>query len=375
MLNKSIGLVVAIAFSSEAALAAGLERVNLDVGFMYGDDGIEISQGQITPTFSPVSTNGLEYSNSDVAGDFNVTTLSVSKRLSEKITAGVWHTTSGNGVNIDYGTVGVALLGQSAALNADLSIPTSSLLIKYDYTDELSFIGGIKHVSVNGGSVSLPLDTADADTVPDTSLSWTLGDKSGSGAVVGVSYEIKDIALRVSVVHEQDITLNVAATGLTPGLTGSGATRSSIGDATTLNFQTGIAQDTLLFGSVRMSNWFDNQVALPLGVALGGGFNEVSAFNDGQHYTLGIGRKFNEKLSASISYYYSDGNGAGASELAPYGATRTLSTGIKYSISQNADLSIGYSHSQRGDATTAQLDASFSDSVVQSFGLKLNIKM
>lgn len=374
MVNKNIGLVVAIAFSSEAALAAGLERVNLDVGFMYGDDGIEISQGQITPTFSPVSTNGLEYSNSDVAGNFNVTTLSVSKRLSEKITAGVWHTTSGNGVNIDYGTVGVAALGQSAALNADLSIPTSSLLIKYDYTDELSFIGGIKHVSVNGGSVSLPLDTG-ADNVPDTSLSWALGDKSGTGAVVGVAYEIKDIALRVSVVHEQDISLNVAATGLTPGLTGTGATRSSIGDATSLNFQTGIAQGTLLFGSVRMSNWNDNQVALPLGAASGGVFKEVSAFDDGQHYTLGIGRKFNEKLSASISYYYSDGDGAGASELAPYGATRTLSTGIKYNISQNADLSIGYGYSQRGDATTAELGASFSDSVVQSFGLKLNIKM
>ena len=374
MVTKNVALIVGIALSAEGAMAAGLERVNLDAGFLFGDDGIEISQGQVTPSFSPVSTNGLEYSKSDVANEFNVTTLSLSKRLSDKLTAGLWHTTSGNGVNIDYGTVGLALLNESGSLKADLSMPTTALMVKYDYTDQISLLGGVKRVSVSGGSLSLPLDT-NANTVPDTSLSWSLGSKSGSGAVVGVAYEIKDIALRVSVLHEQDITLNVAATGITPGLTASGATLSSIGDATSVNFQTGIAKDTLIFGSVRMSNWNDNQVALPLGALAGGGFSEVSSFDDGRHYTIGIGRKFSDTLSASLSYYYSDGEGAGASELSPYGDTRTVSAGVKYSISPKADLSIGYSHSERGDATTDAVAASFTDSVVRSFGLKLSMKM
>ena len=374
MVTKNVALIVGIALSAEGAMAAGLERVNLDAGFLFGDDGIEISQGQVTPSFSPVSTNGLEYSKSDVANEFNVTTLSLSKRLSDKLTAGLWHTTSGNGVNIDYGTVGLALLNESGSLKADLSMPTTALMVKYDYTDQISLLGGVKRVSVSGGSLSLPLDT-NANNVPDTSLSWSLGSKSGSGAVVGVAYEIKDIALRVSVLHEQDITLNVAATGITPGLTASGATLSSIGDATSVNFQTGIAKDTLIFGSVRMSNWNDNQVALPLGALAGGGFKEVSSFDDGRHYTIGIGRKFSDTLSASLSYYYSDGEGAGASELSPYGDTRTVSAGVKYSISPKADLSIGYSHSERGDATTGAVAASFTDSVVRSFGLKLSMKM
>ena len=89
MVTKNVALIVGIALSAEGAMAAGLERVNLDAGFLFGDDGIEISQGQVTPSFSPVSTNGLEYSKSDVANEFNVTTLSLSKRLSDKLTAGL----------------------------------------------------------------------------------------------------------------------------------------------------------------------------------------------------------------------------------------------------------------------------------------------
>ena len=57
----------------------------------------------------------------------------------------------------------------------------------------------------------------------------------------------------------------------------------------TLNFQTGIAEDTLLFGNIRRSSWADNQVKVPVLVA--GLTANVSSFSDGQPTVLELVEK------------------------------------------------------------------------------------
>ena len=71
-----------------------------------------------------------------------------------------------------------------------------------------------------------------------------------------------EIALRVVLTVEDDIALNIPATAK-GGLADTGTATASIGDAMSLNFQTGIAEDTLLFGNIRRSQWADNQVKVP----------------------------------------------------------------------------------------------------------------
>jgi long-subunit fatty acid transport protein len=193
-----------------------------------------------------------------------------------------------------------------------------------------------------------------------------LGSKDGIGTVFGVAYEVPEIALRVSLVTEGDIALSIPTT-TGGGVAANGNSVASIGDATTLSFQTGIAENTLLFGSVRQSNWADNQISVPTAA----GPAQVSSFKDGENFTIGIGRKFSDKLSASLSYYFSDGDGNGASELSPYGDTKTISLGTKYSLNEATDVSFGLSQSERGDATTGNYSAKLSGSSVTSFGVKL----
>jgi long-subunit fatty acid transport protein len=118
---------------------------------------------------------------------------------------------------------------------------------------------------------------------------------------------------------------------------------------------------------VRQSNWADNQVSVPTAAGLA----QITSFEDGENFSIGIGRKFNDKLSASLSYYYSDGDGNGASELSPQGETKTISLGTKYSLNEGTDLSFGLSQSERGDATTGNFIAKLSGSSVTSIGVKL----
>ena len=64
--------------------------------------------------------------------------------------------------------------------------------------------------------------------------------------IFGAAYEMPEIALRVSLMIEDDIDLEIPTTvgaGFAPA---AGNSIASIGDAMTLNFQSGIAEGTLL---------------------------------------------------------------------------------------------------------------------------------
>ena len=285
--------------------------------------------------------------------------------MGDNFDLGLFYTSQGNGVGLDYGTI-TGLQG-NVTIKADLEIPTLAAIGKYQINDAMSVFIGAKQVSVkSGATLKLGSDT-DKNVVPDVTSHWELAKKSGIGAVYGAAYEMPEIALRVVLTIEDDIDLKIPATAK-GGIAATGTATASIGDAMSLNFQTGVAEDTLLFGNIRRSNWKDNQVKVPYAVV---GLQQISSFSDGDSYSLGIGRKINDDLSVSISGFYDGSSGGSISELAPTGATRTLSLGGRYAIADNADLSFGGSYSQRGDALTANYKASLTDSKVISLGAKV----
>ena len=372
--------------SAQLSNAAGLERRNIDTDFLFADGMVvDLGVGSVAPSFTPSQGGAFAFeAGKNIAQSFSVTTGSFKAAMNDNLDLGVWHTNSGNGVHVDYGAVtGPGMTGafnstftavtNSAQIKADVSIPTTMVAARYSINENLSIIAGAKYVNVSSGQLMLPSEMGVADPAApggdatiDTTSVWNLGRKDGTGTVFGVAYEIPEIALRVSLVSEGDIALSVPTT-TGGGVAANGNSTASIGDAITLSFQTGIAENTLLFGSVRQSNWADNQISVPTAAGLA----QVTSFKDGENFTIGIGRKFSEKLSASLSYYFSDGDGNGASELSPYGETKTVSLGAKYTLNEGTDVSFGLSQSERGDATTGNFAAKLTGSSVTSFGVKL----
>lgn len=372
--------------SAQLSNAAGLERRNIDTDFLFADGMVvDLGVGSVAPSFTPSQDGAFAFeAGKNIAPSFSVTTGSFKAAMNDNLDLGVWHTNSGNGVHVDYGAVtGPGMTGafnstftavtNSAQIKADVSIPTTMVAARYSINENLSIIAGAKYVNVSSGQLMLPSEMGVADPAApggdatiDTTSVWNLGRKDGTGTVFGVAYEIPEIALRVSLVSEGDIALSIPTT-TGGGVAANGNSTASIGDAITLSFQTGIAENTLLFGSVRQSNWANNQISVPTAAGLA----QVTSFKDGENFTIGIGRKFSEKLSASLSYYFSDGDGNGASELSPYGETKTVSLGTKYTLNESSDVSFGLSHSERGDATTGTFSAKLSGSSVTSLGLKL----
>ena len=357
----------------------GLERFNIDPGFLFGEGNTaNLSFASVSPSIGATSGSALINLEDglEVAPSFSAVNLSVKSSLNEKIDVGLFYTNSGNGVLIDWGTISGLATSTNVTIGADLKMPTLAALGKYKINDNISLFGGLKRTTVNDGAYAKVARDLDGNGTLDETSTWTLSETSEMGMVYGAAYEMPEIALRVSLTIEDDIDLEIATvgTGVIPAATGT--SNASIGDAMTLHFQSGIAEDTLLFGSIRRSNWEDNQVSVPLSAiaqaASGGATHaELSTFEDGTSYSLGIGRKINDELSLSISAFYDGGDGTDTSELAPTGANRSISFGGRYAIAENADLSGGINYSMRSDSTTENLGAVLNDSSVMTIGASI----
>lgn len=382
---KNFASILMIGLIAGSANAEGLERVNVDLGFLF-DQGkkADLSIANISPSFKATAGGNLfSYETSrNLTSSISAITSSFKMSISDTLDAGIWVTNNGNGVAIDYGTItGAGATGAVDSTNttvngfnviADLAIPSTVIAARYKVDDNFSLLGGVKYVRVSGGQLKLG-NNIDADAFIDVTSEWNLGIADGFGAVIGAAYEVPRIGLRVVLMNEGYIDLKIPTTaGVgTPGVTTAavdGTSTASIGDATTLQFQTGIAENTLLFGSVRQSNWKNNQISVP-SVA---GPSQVSSFLDGESYTLGVGRKINEKLSISLSYFEDEGDGNGASELSPSGSNRSISFGAKQILNENTSISLGASYSERGDAVTKSYSASVKGSDVTTIGIKLS---
>ena len=366
------GLSALLCSAPFLANAEGLERINVDPSFLFTEgSSAEIGFATVDPSLPAVKGTGSAFtfqSGLDVGRSFSALTGSVKTEMGDNFDLGLFYTNQGNGVGLDYGTITGA--EGNITIKADLEMPTLAAIGKYQINDAMSVFIGAKQTTVNAGATLKLGSDSNNNVNPDVTSHWELSKKTGIGAIYGAAYEMPEIALRVVLTVEDDIDLKIPATAK-GGLAATGTATASIGDAMSLNFQTGIAEDTLLFGNIRRSNWKDNQVKVPFLVV---GLQQISSFSDGDSYSLGLGRKISDDLSVSISGFYDGSSGGAISELAPTGATRTLSLGGKYAISDNADPSFGGSYSQRGDALTANYKASLTDSKVISLGAKVGFR-
>jgi long-chain fatty acid transport protein len=141
-------------------------------------------------------------------------------------------------------------------------------------------------------------------------------------------------------------------------------------DYQTINFQTGIAADTLAFGSIRMADWKNHQLAVaPQTLAA-----PTSSFTNSTTYSLGVGRKLSDDLSLSLSTNWENGTeSSGTSLLSPTNGYNGYSLGAKYDM-DNLTLSGGVNYTTFGDKTiTSTIADEFSGNSVLSYGIKLGV--
>lgn len=147
-----------------------------------------------------------------------------------------------------------------------------------------------------------------------------------------------------------------------------------------LDFQTGIMAGTLLFANVRWVDWSESTIKPALyaqvsGLAKPGGLNLASYDKDQWSATLGVGRKFNDQLSASLAAGWDSGAGNPITSLGPTEGYTNIGLGVKYTLSPQVDISVGAKYFWLGDADAALPDGTivghFEGNNAMAYGMKI----
>lgn len=321
-----LGTTMALAVSGAAAHAGGFERGGHSVSVLFEKGNYaEFSFGAVSPDVS----GNLGIPTGDVAADYLSFGAAYKRDLTDQLSVALifdqpW------GASVKY----PAALGGGYAYLRSSSL---TLAGRYKTSENFSLHAGLRYVTVDG-NLFVPNVAVPALTV----LPQSFQSDSDLGYMIGAAYEIPDIALRVALTYFSETEHNLASS---LGTTGTINPPQSVN----LDFQTGIAADTLLFGQIRWADWTSTQVNVPPAVAP---TSLIDYEDDVITYSLGIGRKFSEQWSGAVTFGYEKAEGTQASTLAPTDGYASIGIGGTYTM-DNMKVTAGIRYVDLGDASVA----------------------
>ena len=385
------------ALAAGSAQAGGLDRALTPYGALFEDGSYaELSFSSVSPKVQGEYPAGLGGgATGDMANDYSQFGFAYKQDLSPALSLGLFY-------NQPFGASAAYTQGPYTGLAATWESDQIAAVLKYRVNDRVSVFGGLKAVKSNA-EIAIPdtilrgsfQDAADAlsalpSRTPEqeaqlTQLNGLLAapslDYSAVGSadtqpalIIGAAYEIPDIALRVALsyetgfTHEIDTVETWAAFGAGNPL--STVTEIDLPQSLRLDFQSGVAQNTLVFGSIRWTEWSTWEVKPPgyFGVT---NDNVTELSNDVMTYQIGVAQRFNESLSAFARFGYEKANGGVASRLTPTDGSKSLGVGLNITR-DNINIRTGIEYVKVGDATDGS-GVEFSGNDAIGFGVSVGI--
>ena len=364
------------ALAAVSAQAGGVERTGFTSGILF-EEGTraELTFAQVNPTVSgvqgslpailqPIFPAGA--GTGDVANNYTTVTLGFKTQLADNLAAAIV-LDQPIGADISYLEPSY-LYGFGAGSTAAIDSNALTFLLKYQINDAFSVYGGLRNQQVKG-QVSLFsfFGTPDYDLTTEVASDW--------GYIIGAAWEKPEIAARVALSYVSAITHTLQTNERQGATTGNTPFDTTVPQSVLLEAQTGVAPNTLVFGSVKWTDWTEFDITPVLYDANVGG-SLVSYDNDVFTYTLGVGRRFNDQWAGLISLGYEKQQGGFSANLGPTDGFFSVGLGASYTVG-NMDISGGVRYVWIGDAVTesplidGDTQGTFEGNSGTAFGLKI----
>lgn len=417
---RTITGAVSLSLLATSALAGGLDRTGQDISAIFNESGtFEFSVGHVKPSITGTDdSTGTTY---DVAKSYTQMSANYTTQINDDFSLTFIHDQP-FGVNVLYN--GTPTTDQLAGTGAELSSNALTFVGKYQLNSNFSVFGGLRlqriggDVTLNGTSQAQGIAiaaVAKANSIDSTTLgaalqgnataiaalggaatvatlgaavttqttnfltgggySLDVANDTAAGYLVGAAYEIPEIALRAALTYNAGIehTFNTVENMTGLGVTNVASTATAkLPQSVNLDFQTGIAENTLMMASVRWAEW--GAVDL-IPTALGA---DLIGLSDSYTYELGVARRFNDNLVGSVSVNYESSSGNLVSALGPTDGVTGLTIGGRYT-NDNVNFTAGINYSWLGDAGakggTGTQAATFSNNSAVGIGFNVEISM
>ncbi len=376
-MKKALLQACAVCVGATGAYAGGLDRSGQGVNILFEEGSVvQFRLGYTNPDVSG-SQNGVDSGN--VAKDFFTPHLAYKHSFSDRVDFALIYDEP-FGADIEYPSnyplsinPTAAFGGRTDVLRAEADVDAITALIRYKFDGGFSAIGGLRGQRLKA-NVAVPAAAGyEVDTDSDIAF----------GYVVGVAWEKPEIAARVSLTYNSKITHEISETesfNFVPPVfpptailvTDETETEIESPQSINLDFQTGVAPKTLLFGSIRWVDWPQTVFAPPNYVNIVGD-NLVDYADDTFTYSLGLGYQFSDQFSGAVTAGYETSTGSEVTNLGPTDGFWSLGLGGTYSL-ERAQISGGVRYTDIGDATTTT-GGEFSGNSAWSVGFQITYSL
>jgi len=377
MIRSALALT-ALTISTGFAQAGGIERRGdpSQILFEEGKRYLEFGVTSVQPDVSGVALPGVAGGpTGDIQNTFQNYAIGYKNQINDRLAIALV-IDEPVGADVDYRTAsafaGGAFFGGSSASVDSIRITG---MAKYNATERFSVYGGLKYVGLSGDLMVLSPGTGGLPPASVPPGPGTLGRYNLSvdteydlGYLLGAAYEVPEIALRVALTYESKTKHDFRDNNGAPF-------EVELPQSVTLHAQSGIAADTLLFGSVRWREWTKFEVAPEdfFSFATRAPVNTPIAFNSSDVYTyrLGLGRSFNDEWSGAFVLGYEEQTGDQKGNLDGTDGFISYTVALTHAV-EAWEVTGALSYVDFGNADTSV--AAFKGNDAVAFGLKVGLR-
>ena len=380
-LNSLAKAIIISLMPATTAIAGGLDRSGQSISAFlqpgnYAEAGITVLDAEV---------KSKELNVDDMAKSYYFPSAAVKVQATDKISLGLIYDQP-YGAESEYDTTSFVFGSNGEGTSVDVKTENLTALIGYQPNENWNFYAGPvwqtveANIKLRGAAYggNAKLGTYNIEVEREEAYGW----------LAGVAYSIPEIALKAAITYRSEIEHNAKSKESTLLPVPSLSELTSSVDATTpqsvnLDFQTGIAKDTLAFANVRWVHWSQFAVKPTL---LGNisslapphkRQNLIDYSDDQWSANVGVGHKFTPKWSGSASVGYDSGAGNPVTTLGPVEGYWSIGLGGQYSPAENCFIQAGVKYFWLGDAT-AQTGGNevgdFEDNHALGYGLKMGYR-
>jgi long-chain fatty acid transport protein len=332
--SRFLGATALLLASTSLATAGGVERNPQTTALLFEEGTyVELGYTFVTPNVSGVQVLPLPGSpagspSGDVAPDYSSLNLGFRTDITDELSFALI-IDEPIGASVDYSAIapGTGYLYRfGTGSTADLSSTQTTLAARYEMPSGFSVYGGVRLISFSG-DVGLFTGSGGAGA------SYMLAADASTeiGYMIGGAYERPDIAMRVALTYYSETTHDVTASETTGLGTAPTTFETSIPQQILLEGQTGVAPGTLVFGSLRWTDWTAFSIAPPIYTAgVSGGRPLVDYEKDVYTWTIGGARVLTDQWTILGSVTYEAEQDVFSGNLGPTDGRTSIGIGARF---------------------------------------------
>lgn len=353
--------------STTQALAGGLERIAPNTGALSQQGRyLELSFATVAPELEGRGglLDPLNAGTGDILGSYNLFGFAYKDDIDEDwfyslVLDQPW------GVQTVYPTLPTSgYSGTTAILNSD----AFSGILGAHLTERVSAYGGVRLQSINA-EAAFPFGGALGLAGPYNVVAES---DEGVGYLFGMAYECPDIAFRLAATYYSEIQHSHRTVETVGASSTNTQTAYATPQAINLEFQSGIAEDTLAFGSVRWVDWSSFAISPPI-FATGVGVSLVDFAEDWTTYTLGVGRKFCDFFSLAAICTYEPATNTQLTTLGPVDGRFSYGLAPSFTF-QDVKVTLGVTRVELGRASNFA-STQFDDGSAIAVGMRIGMQL